>query len=113
MKHLIKLRTAQKRDDPFIFSLSPYLAEVAQLSWHTEDVINKMQYDYIAEMLKETSVPHITYIADIDNTPSGFIHIRTQHDSISGESRRMGESTRLSFIAFRSFCKQQKCPRLL
>jgi ribosomal protein S18 acetylase RimI-like enzyme len=86
MKHLIKLRTAQKSDDPFIFSLSPYLAEVAQLSWHTEDVINKMQYDYIAEMLKETSVPHITYIAEIDNTPSGFIHIRTQHDSISGEA---------------------------
>ena len=86
MKNLVVIREAQESDHPFIFMLSPYLAEVAQLEWHTDDTIQKMQDNYISEMLAETPVPHATFIADIDNVPLGFIHVRTHTDSISGET---------------------------
>lgn len=86
MENLVIIRKAQESDHPFIFELSPYLAEVAQLAWHTDDVIQKMQDDYISEMLATTSAPNTTFIAEINNTPLGFIHVRTHKDSISGET---------------------------
>jgi hypothetical protein len=55
MEKLIVVREAQESDHPFIFELSPILAEFAQLEWHTNDAIQKMQDDYIYEMLAETS----------------------------------------------------------
>jgi GNAT superfamily N-acetyltransferase len=85
MKNLVVIRKAQESDHPFIYKLSPHLAEVAQLEWHTDDTIQKMQDNYISEMLAETSIPHATFIAEIDNVPLGFIHIRTHTDSISDE----------------------------
>jgi len=86
MKNLVVIREAKESDNSFILEMSPYLAEVAQLGWHTDDVINKMQYDYISEMLTETSQPNITYIAEANNVSLGFIHVRTHKDSISGET---------------------------
>ena len=86
MENLVIIREAQESDHPFIFELSPYLAEVAQLAWHTDDVIQKMQDDYISEMLAKTSVPSITFIAETNLAPLGFIHVRTHKDSISGET---------------------------
>jgi len=86
MKNIVVIREAQESDHPFILELSPYLAEVAQLEWHTEDAIQKMQDEYISEMLAETSQPNTTYIAETNNVPLGFIHVRTHKDSISGET---------------------------
>lgn len=86
MGNLVVIREAQEIDHSFIFTLSPYLAEVAQLEWHTNDAIQKMQDDYISEMLAETSKPSITLIAESNNVPLGFIHVRTHKDSISGET---------------------------
>ena len=86
MENLIVIREAQESDRPFIVKLSPYLAEVAQLEWHTDDAIQKMQDDYISEMLAETSQPNVTFIAESKNFPLGFIHLRTREDSISGET---------------------------
>ena len=86
MENLVVIREAQESDHPFIFTLSPYLAEVAQLEWHTNDVIQKMQDDYISEILAETSKPNITLIAESNNVPLGFIHACTHNDSISGEN---------------------------
>lgn len=85
MENSIVIRAALEDDHSFIFSLSPYLAEVAQLTWHSDDVMQKMQDDYIAEMLKESLEPNITFIAEANNVPLGFIHVRTHNDSISGE----------------------------
>jgi len=86
MENLVVIREAKQSDHSFIFELSPYLAEVAQLEWHTEEVIEKMQYDYISEMLSKTSSPNITYIAEVNNVSLGFIHVRTHKDGISGET---------------------------
>jgi GNAT superfamily N-acetyltransferase len=86
MENLVVIREAQESDHPFIFELSPFLAEVAQLEWHSDDVIQKMQYDYISEMLAETSQANSTFIAETNNVPLGFIHVRTHKDSISGET---------------------------
>ncbi|NMP31524.1 GNAT family N-acetyltransferase [Thalassotalea sp. M1531] len=86
MEKLVVIRNAQESDHPFIFELSPYLAEVAQLAWHTEDVIQKMQNDYISQMLAETSQPCCTFIAEANQVPLGFIHVRTHKDSISEET---------------------------
>lgn len=86
MENLIVIREAQESDHSFIFELSPRLAEVAQLEWHTDDVIQKMQDDYISDMLAQTSRPNITFIAEKNNIPLGFIHVRTHEDSISGET---------------------------
>ena len=86
MENLIVIREAQESDHSFIFELSPYLAEVAQLEWHSEQTIKKMQDDYIFEMLAETSKLNITFIAEIKNVSLGFIHVRTHEDAISGET---------------------------
>jgi len=82
----VVIREVKEDDHPFIFELSPYLAEVAQLTWHTDEAIQKMQDDYIAEMLAQTSQPNITLIAEVDSKLLGFIHVRTIKDSISGET---------------------------
>ena len=86
MENRIEIRSAVESDRSFIFELSPNLAEVAQLKWHSDDVIQKMQDDYISEMLTKTSQPNATFIAEINNMPLGFIHVRTHKDSISGET---------------------------
>ncbi|KDC55146.1 hypothetical protein [Pseudoalteromonas sp. S3431] len=62
MKNLIVIREAEQSDHTFIFELSPNLAEVAKLEWHTDDVVRKMQDDYISEMLAEASQPHATFM---------------------------------------------------
>jgi GNAT superfamily N-acetyltransferase len=85
MENFIIIREAKKSDHSFIFELSPYLAEVARLEWHTDDAIQKMQDAYISEMLAETTQPNTTFIAETNNVPLGFIHARTHKDSISGE----------------------------
>lgn len=85
MENLVVIREAQESDHHFIYSLSPYLAEVAMLEWHTDDTIQKMQVDYIAEMLAATAQPNATFIAETNKIPLGFIHVRTHKDSISGE----------------------------
>jgi len=86
MKNKLVIRTADKKDHPFIFELSPYLSEVAQLAWHSDDVMKKMQDDYIAEMLAETSQANATFIAEMNDVALGFVHVRTHKDSISGET---------------------------
>ena len=86
MKDLVVIREAKESDHSFIFHLSPYLAEVAQLDWHRDDVINKMQDDYISAMLAETLKPNITFIAEVNKVSLGFVHVRTHEDSISGET---------------------------
>ena len=86
MENLVVIREAQESDHPFIFGLSPNLAEVAQIEWHEGDVIQKMQDDYISEMLAETSQPNATFIAENNNVQVGFIHVRTHKDGISGET---------------------------
>jgi GNAT superfamily N-acetyltransferase len=86
MKNLVVIKEAQESDHPFIFELTPLLAEVAQLEWHTDDAIQNMQEDYISEMLAETSQQNSTFIAETNNVPLGFIHVRTHKDNISGET---------------------------
>ena len=85
MENLTVIREATERDHAFILGLSPYLAEVAQLDWHSDDAIRQMQDSYIAEMLADTSQPNATFIIESNNAPSGFIHVRTHKDSISNE----------------------------
>jgi GNAT superfamily N-acetyltransferase len=86
MEKSVVIREAQESDYSFIFELSPYLAEVAELEWHTDDDIKAMQNQYIAEMLAPTSKPNRTFIAEANNIPLGFIHVRTHKDSITGET---------------------------
>ncbi|MCP4989248.1 MAG: GNAT family N-acetyltransferase [Colwellia sp.] len=86
METQVVIREADEKDHPFIFELSPYLSEVAQLTWHTDDVMQKMQDHYISEMLAKTSQPTATFIAQINKTSLGFVHVRTHKDSISGET---------------------------
>lgn len=85
MKNLVIVREAQEHDRSFIFELSPRLAEVAKLEWHTDDDVLEMQDDYIFEMLAATQKPSATFVAEANNEPIGFIHVRTHKDSISGE----------------------------
>jgi len=86
MENSVVIREAQEQDHPFILGLSPYLAKVAQLEWHADEVIQQMQDDYISEMLAKTSQPNTTLIAELDMKALGFIHVRTIKDSISGET---------------------------
>jgi ribosomal protein S18 acetylase RimI-like enzyme len=86
MTDSIVIEKAQKSDCPFIFELSPRLAEVAKLAWHTEDCIQKMQDNYITEMLNKTSDFQVLLIAKKNDIPLGFIHACEHKDGISGEA---------------------------
>ena len=81
----IKIRNALRSDHDFIFALSPRLAEVAKLAWHSDDVIQTMQNDYIGAMLADTSVPFTLLIAEDNETSLGFIHVKAHKDEISEE----------------------------
>lgn len=85
MNNDVIIRQADNRDSDFIFSLSPNLAEVANLHWHTKEAVQQMQDNYIADMLAETTTPNATLIAEVNQVPLGFIHVRTRQDDISGE----------------------------
>ena len=85
MKSDVRIRKARGNDQAFIFELSPSLAEVAKLEWHTKDAVQKMQDNYISEMLAESSTPNKTLIAEVEGVSLGFIHVRTRNDDISGE----------------------------
>jgi GNAT superfamily N-acetyltransferase len=85
MSDKIAIRNAIDSDHEFIFELSPILAEVAKLDWHTDETLQKMQDNYISEMLTNTNTPHITMIAELANIRIGFVHVRAHKDGISGE----------------------------
>jgi ribosomal protein S18 acetylase RimI-like enzyme len=86
MTNKLIIRAAQEADRDFIFTLSPRLAEVAELPWHTDAVVQKMQDDYIVEVLDKPLGPQVTLIAEKDNIALGFIHACSHKDSISGET---------------------------
>jgi GNAT superfamily N-acetyltransferase len=86
MNKNIIIREAHESDRAFIFELSPRLAEVAELKWHSDAVVQKMQDEYISEMLIKTLTPQTTLIAEKNSVPLGFIHARSHIDSISGET---------------------------
>ena len=79
------IRPAQATDRNFIFELSPRLAEVAKLTWHTDAVMHKMQDDYITEVLDKSVAAQVTFIAEKNDVALGFIHACSHKDSISGE----------------------------
>lgn len=82
----INIRKALKTDHDFILSLSPDLANVAKLSWHSDNTIKQMQEKYILEMLNHAPEPNITLMAEQDGTPLGFIHACNHQDDISNET---------------------------
>lgn len=86
MTNEITIRNAQQTDHAFIFELSPDLAQVAELAWHKDSVVQQMQDDYITQMLGPTSVPRVTLIAHKNQISLGFIHVRAHKDGISGET---------------------------
>lgn len=85
MNNNIKVRNAMTEDHSFILTLSPRLSEVAKLAWHSDDVVQTMQDDYIDAMVSETSVPHVLLIAEENEVPLGFIHVKEHIDEISNE----------------------------
>lgn len=82
----IKIREVTALDRPFIMELSPRLAEVAELSWHSASMVQKFQDAYITLMLNQDEGPHITLIAEVDGLAMGFVHAREFKDSISEEA---------------------------
>jgi len=94
MANDILIRCFEERDRAFIFELSPRLAEVAKLKWHTDSAMQKMQDDYITEMIDQQSVPQTILVAEKDDASLGFIHACEHKDGISGE--RCGTVTLLA-----------------
>ena len=81
----IIIRAALNTDHPFILSLSSCLSEVANLSWHKESNVQKMQDEYMLEMLNNAPEPNTTLIAEKNSAPLGFIHACSHKDGISNE----------------------------
>ncbi len=86
MQSSILIREATDSDRAFIFELSPKLAEVAKLSWHSEETVQEFQDEYISQMLGPGKGPQITMIAEENGSSLGFIHARETKDSISEEA---------------------------
>ncbi|MEX0298640.1 MAG: N-acetyltransferase family protein [Kordiimonas sp.] len=82
---MISIRHAESEDFEFICSLSPVLAGGAKFGWHSSEVIQKFQDNYISEMLEETDQTHITLVAEKEGVALGFVHAREREDELSGE----------------------------
>jgi len=80
------IRPAQDTDRKFIFELSPRLAEVAGMPWHSKTVVQKMHDDYFTEVFANSSALQATFIAEQDKVPLGFIQTCSRKDDISGEA---------------------------
>ena len=80
------IRPANDTDREFIFGLSPRLAEVAGLPWHSDKAVQKMHDDYFAEVFANSSPLQATYIAEKNKVALGFIHTRSHKDDVSGEA---------------------------
>jgi GNAT superfamily N-acetyltransferase len=85
MQDTVVIRKAADIDRPFILGLSPELAEVAGLSWHSDTRVQQFQDDYITKMLDQEEGPQTTLIAEMDGSAMGFVHVRETNDSISEE----------------------------
>jgi ribosomal protein S18 acetylase RimI-like enzyme len=85
MNNEITIKTAEEENRAFIFELSPRLAEVAGLPWHSEETVQKMQDEYMTYILDKAGPSRITLIAVKNSSPLGFIHVRAHEDGISGE----------------------------
>ncbi|MDG1750054.1 MAG: hypothetical protein P8I03_00070 [Thalassotalea sp.] len=68
----ISIRVALKTDHDFILSLSQDLANVAELSWHSDNTVQKMQHEYMLEVLINAPEPNTTLIAEQIGTSLGF-----------------------------------------
>ncbi len=99
MNNKINIRTASENDYQFIYELSPRLAEVANLAWHSEEVIQTMQDGYINAVLNDTSVPFTLLIAEDNETSLGFIHVKEHNDEISNEACAMVTLLAVSLVA--------------
>jgi len=80
------IRAANNTDREFIFGLSPCLAEVAALPWHSDAIIQKMHDEYFAEVFAKSSPRQATFIAEQDKEPLGFIHTCSHKDGVSDEA---------------------------
>ena len=86
MDNNLTIRAAIDTDREFIFGLSPCLAEVAGLPWHSDKAVQKMHDDYFAEVFANSSPLQATFIAEKGNEPLGFIHTSSHKDDVSGEA---------------------------
>jgi len=86
MSNCFNIRPANDTDRDFIFKLSPRLAEVAVLPWHSDAIIQKMHDEYFAEVFAKSSPLQATFIAEKDNESLGFIHTCSHKDGVSGET---------------------------
>jgi ribosomal protein S18 acetylase RimI-like enzyme len=82
----LTIRTANDTDRAFIFGLSPRLAEVAGLPWHSDNTVQKMHDDYFTEVFASASPLQATFIAEKNKVPLGFIHACSRKDDVSGEA---------------------------
>lgn len=82
----LTIRVAEPSDREFILGLTPVLAGVAGLSWHSEETILDFQKGYILKMLDETEGPKVTLIAEQGQARVGFVHACAHEDEISGET---------------------------
>lgn len=86
MSNSFIIRPAIDTDRQFIFELSPRLAEVARMPWHTDTAVQKMHDDYFAEVFANASPLQATFIAEQNKVPLGFIHTCSYKDEISNEA---------------------------
>ena len=87
MPESISTREAAPDDRAFILSLTQTLAEVARFDWHGPEILERFQSIYIEEMLDDDHPDKVTYIAEVNGKPMGYIHVRSGTDEISGETR--------------------------
>ena len=82
----IAIRIYSEDDYSSIMALSPDLADVAKLGWHSKEAVRKFQDAYIQEMLAhQNAVKAKTWVAVAADHVVGFVHVREHEDSISQE----------------------------
>ncbi len=81
----VTVRKGSDFDIPFALELSPVLAGVAVLPWHSSEVIEEFQTNYINKMLLNKKHNSAFFIAEDQGKQLGFIYVCEHQDEISGE----------------------------
>ena len=82
---IVTVRNGSDFDIPFALELSPVLAGVAVLPWHSSEVIEEFQTNYIKKMLLDKNHNSAFFIAEEKGKRLGFIYVCEHQDEISGE----------------------------
>src|ERR1039458_4606625 len=74
------IRRANADDAPAILALAPRLVAFGPPPWREQAAMTETDRDVIAQAIRSTAEDPTVFVADVEGTIAGFIHVRSLED---------------------------------